>query len=109
MGIVMKSDNGPISSLHPSYDSQHRERPLRLGVFMMPLHPAGKPMHVYLAEDTEKALLLDRLGYDELFIGEHYSAATEPYPSPLQLAASLLPRTDRLVFGTGVINAPLHH
>jgi alkanesulfonate monooxygenase SsuD/methylene tetrahydromethanopterin reductase-like flavin-dependent oxidoreductase (luciferase family) len=82
---------------------------LRLGVFMMPLHPAGKPMHVYLAEDTEKALLLDRLGYDEVFIGEHYSAATEPYPSPLMLAASLLPRTERLVFGTGVINAPLHH
>jgi alkanesulfonate monooxygenase SsuD/methylene tetrahydromethanopterin reductase-like flavin-dependent oxidoreductase (luciferase family) len=76
---------------------------------MMPLHPAGRPMHVYLAEDTEKALLLERLGYDELFIGEHYSAATEPYPSPLIFAASLVPRTERLVFGTGVINAPLHH
>jgi len=76
---------------------------------MMPLHPAGRPMHTYLAEDTEKALLIDKLGYDELFIGEHYSAATEPYPSPLIFAASLLPRTERLVFGTGVINAPLHH
>ena len=76
---------------------------------MMPLHPAGRPMHAYLAEDTEKALLLEKLGYDELFIGEHYSAATEPYPSPLMFAASLLPRTERLVFGTGVINAPLHH
>ena len=82
---------------------------MRLGMFMMPLHPAGRPMHEYLAEDTEKALLLDRLGYDELFIGEHYSAATEPYPSPMMFAASLLPRTERLVFGTGVINAPLHH
>ncbi len=78
-------------------------------MFMMPLHPAGRPMHEYLAEDTEKALLLEKLGYDELFIGEHYSAATEPYPAPLQFAASLLPRTQRLVFGTGVINAPLHH
>ena len=82
---------------------------MRLGMFMMPLHPAGRPMHEYLAEDTEKALLLDRLGYDELFIGEHYSAATEPYPSPMMFAASLLPKTERLVFGTGVINAPLHH
>ena len=82
---------------------------MRLGMFMMPLHPAGRPMHEYLAEDTEKALLLDRLGYDELFIGEHYSAATEPYPSPMMFAASLLHRTERLVFGTGVINAPLHH
>jgi alkanesulfonate monooxygenase SsuD/methylene tetrahydromethanopterin reductase-like flavin-dependent oxidoreductase (luciferase family) len=78
-------------------------------MFMMPLHPVGRPMHAYLAEDIEKALLLDKLGYHELFIGEHYSAATEPYPSPLMLAASLVPRTERLIFGTGVINAPLHH
>ena len=82
---------------------------MRLGLFMMPLHPAGRPMHAYLAEDTEKALLLEKLGFDELFIGEHFSAATEPYPSPLMFAASLLPQTQRLVFGTGVINAPLRH
>ena len=50
-------------------------------------------MHAYLAEDTEKALLLDKLGFDELFIGEHFSAATEPYPSPLMFAASLLDKT----------------
>ena len=79
---------------------------LRLGQFMMPLHPAGRPLHAYLAEDTEKALLMDRLGFDELFIGEHFSAATEPYPSPLMFAASLLPRTEQLTFATGVINAP---
>ena len=82
---------------------------MRLGMFMMPLHRAGRPMHDTLAEDTEKALLLDELGFDELFIGEHFSIATEPYPSPLMFAASLLPRTERLVFGTGVINAPLRH
>jgi len=82
---------------------------LRLGQFMMPLHPAGRPLHAYLAEDTEKVLLMEKLGFDELFIGEHFSAATEPYPSPLMFAASLLPRTERLVFATGVINAPLRH
>ena len=78
-------------------------------MFMMPLHRAGRPMHDTLAEDTEKAVLLDQLGFDELFIGEHFSITTEPYPSPLMFAASLLPRTSRLVFGTGVINAPLRH
>jgi alkanesulfonate monooxygenase SsuD/methylene tetrahydromethanopterin reductase-like flavin-dependent oxidoreductase (luciferase family) len=82
---------------------------LRLGQFMMPLHPAGRPLHAYLAEDTEKALLMDKLRFDELFIGEHFSAATEPYPSPLMFAASLLPRTERLTFATGVITAPLRH
>lgn len=82
---------------------------MRLGMFMMPLHPQGRPMHAYLAEDTEKALLLDKLGYDELFIGEHFSAATEPYPSPLMFAASLLDKTHRLTFGTGVVSAAIRH
>ena len=82
---------------------------MRLGMFMMPLHPAGRPMHAYLAEDTEKALLLEKLGFDELFVGEHFSVATEPFPAPLMFCASLLPQTKRLVFGSGVVSAPLRH
>ena len=86
---------------------------MRLGQFMMPLHPAGRPLHAYLAEDTEKALLMEKLGFDELFIGEHFSAATEPYPSPLMFAASLLPRfvrihTPALVFRGQHLDVSLH-
>jgi alkanesulfonate monooxygenase SsuD/methylene tetrahydromethanopterin reductase-like flavin-dependent oxidoreductase (luciferase family) len=82
---------------------------VRLGMFMMPLHPPGRAMHEYLAEDTEKALLLDKLGYDELWVGEHFTAGTEPYCSPLMFMASLLPRTERIKFATGVVNAPNRH
>src|SRR4029079_13736959 len=82
---------------------------LRLGMFMMPLHPPGRSMQAYLAEDTEKAILLDMLGYDELWVGEHFTAGTEPYPSPLMFMANLLARTERLTFATGVVNAPNRH
>jgi alkanesulfonate monooxygenase SsuD/methylene tetrahydromethanopterin reductase-like flavin-dependent oxidoreductase (luciferase family) len=82
---------------------------MRLGIFMMPLHPAGRSMKAYLAEDTEKAVLLDALGYDELWVGEHFTAQTEPYPAPLMFMASLLPRTERIKFAVGVVNAPNHH
>jgi alkanesulfonate monooxygenase SsuD/methylene tetrahydromethanopterin reductase-like flavin-dependent oxidoreductase (luciferase family) len=78
-------------------------------MFMMPLHPPGRPMYEYLAEDTEKAILLDTLGYDELWVGEHFTAGTEPYPSPLMFMANLLPHTKRLNFATGVISAPHRH
>src|SRR4051812_41092609 len=78
-------------------------------MFMMPLHPLGRPMHEYLAEDTEKAILLDTLGYDELWVGEHYTACTEPYPSPLMFMASLIARTQRIKFAVGTVNAPNHH
>ena len=82
---------------------------MRLGLFMMPVHPPTRPMHEVLAEDIEKCLLADRLGFDEMFLGEHYSASTEPYPSPLMFMASLIARTRNLDFGTGVISLPNRH
>src|SRR5205085_3474730 len=54
-------------------------------------------------------ILLDSLGYDELWVGEHFTAATEPYPSPLMFMTSLLPNTRKLRFGVGTVNAPNHH
>ena len=66
-------------------------------------------MQAYLAEDTEKAILLDMLGYDELWVGEHFTAGTEPYPSPLMFMANLLAHAKRITFATGVINAPNRH
>ncbi len=82
---------------------------MRLGLFMMPVHPPSRVMHETLAEDVEKSLLADRLGFDEMFLGEHYSASTEPYPSPLMFMASLIPRTKNLTFGTGVLSLPNRH
>lgn len=82
---------------------------MRLGLFMMPVHPPGSPLAERLEENTEKSLLADRLGYDELWMGEHFSATTEPIPSPLMFLAGLVPQTTNVTFGTAVINLPNHH
>lgn len=82
---------------------------MRLGLFMMPVHPADRAFADTLAEDEEKSLYADALGFDELWLGEHFSATTEPIPSPLMFMASLLPRTKNLTFGTAVICLPSHH
>lgn len=82
---------------------------MRLGLFMMPLHPPGPPMHVHIDQDTRKSLYLEELGFDELWIGEHFSAVSEPYPSPLMFMAHLLPQTKHITFATGVINLPNRH
>ena len=81
---------------------------MRLRLFMMPVHPPTRPFGETLAEDAEKSLLADVLGFDELWVGEHFSATSEPIPSPLMFMASLLPRTKNLTFGTAVINLPNH-
>jgi alkanesulfonate monooxygenase SsuD/methylene tetrahydromethanopterin reductase-like flavin-dependent oxidoreductase (luciferase family) len=81
---------------------------MRLGIFMMPVHPPERSFTETLAEDEEKALYADRLGFDEMWLGEHFSAASEPIPSPLMFMASLVPRTQNLKFGTAVICLPSH-
>jgi alkanesulfonate monooxygenase SsuD/methylene tetrahydromethanopterin reductase-like flavin-dependent oxidoreductase (luciferase family) len=78
-------------------------------MFMMPVHPPGREMWSTLVEDTEKSILADQLGFDELWMGEHFTATTEPFPSPLIFLAGLVHQTKRLRFGTAVINIPLHH
>jgi len=82
---------------------------MKLGLFMMPLHDPGRNLTEVLEEDREAILLADRLGYDEAWVGEHYSCATEPIPDPLQFMATLLAVTKRVVFGTAVLNMPQHH
>jgi len=81
---------------------------MRLGIFMMPVHPPARSFTETLAEDEAKALYADQLGFDEMWLGEHFSAASEPIPSPLMFMAGLVPRTKNLRFGTAVICLPNH-
>jgi len=82
---------------------------MRLGLFMMPLHPPTRGLSERLSETAAKALHAERLGFDEVWVGEHFSATSEPIPSPLMFMASLIPQTSRIAFGTGVINLPNRH
>jgi alkanesulfonate monooxygenase SsuD/methylene tetrahydromethanopterin reductase-like flavin-dependent oxidoreductase (luciferase family) len=82
---------------------------MRLGMFMMPVHPPDRAFWSTLDEDMEKSVLADELGFDELWMGEHFSATTEPIPSPMMFFANLIARTKNITFGTAVINLPNHH
>src|SRR6476660_1798633 len=76
----------------PTWFFERRDA-MKLGLFMMPLHdPAGDYMKI-LQQDREAILLAEKLGYAEAWVGEHYSAATEPIPDPLQFMATLIPVT----------------
>ena len=82
---------------------------MKLGLFMMPLHDPKRNYTQVLQEDREAILLAERLGYDEAWVGEHYSCTTEPIPDPLQFMATLIPITKTIKFGTSVLNLPQHH
>jgi limonene 1,2-monooxygenase len=52
---------------------------------------------------------LDRLGYDEAWIGEHHSAGSELIASPEVFIAAASQRTTHIKLGTGVNSLPYHH
>ena len=82
---------------------------MKLGTFMMPLHPPGRIATDTLAEDREAILLADRLGYCEAFVGEHVTDLSENVTSSLMFLASLAHDTKNIVLGSGTINLPNAH
>ncbi|HEX4420041.1 MAG TPA: LLM class flavin-dependent oxidoreductase [Kofleriaceae bacterium] len=82
---------------------------MRFGIFMAPFHPAG--VNPTLLIDGDLALIdhLDRLGFDEAWIGEHHSAGSEIIASPEIFIAAAAQRTRRIKLGTGVVSASYHN
>ena len=83
---------------------------LKFGIFMAPFHPlAGQdPLSAY-QRDLEVIQHLDRLGYDEVWVGEHHSAGTETIPDPMSFIAYCAPQTSHIKLGTGVLSLPYHN
>jgi limonene 1,2-monooxygenase len=83
--------------------------PTRFGAFIAPYHdPAGNPA-LQIRRDLALAELLDRLGYDEVWFGEHHSGAYEIVASPELMIAAAAERTKRIKLGTGVNSLSYHH
>jgi limonene 1,2-monooxygenase len=83
--------------------------PSRFGAFIAPYHdPAGNPSR-QLRRDLDLIELLDDLGYDEAWIGEHHSGAYEIVASPELMIAAAAERTKRIRLGTGVNSLSYHH
>jgi alkanesulfonate monooxygenase SsuD/methylene tetrahydromethanopterin reductase-like flavin-dependent oxidoreductase (luciferase family) len=62
-----------------------------------------------LEEDMEAVIHADRLGFDDVWIGEHFSSMTEPITSPLTFLAKAIPLTKQIRLCTGVLNLPQQH
>ena len=82
---------------------------LRFGIFMAPFHLAGENPTLALERDLELIEHLDRLGWDEAWIGEHHSAGTELIASPEIFIATAAERTRHIKLGTGVISVAYHN
>ena len=82
---------------------------LRHGIFLAPFHRMDENPTLCLERDLELVALLDRLGFQEAWIGEHHSAGFETISSPEIFIAAAAERTRHIRLGTGVISLPYHN
>jgi limonene 1,2-monooxygenase len=82
---------------------------LRHGIFMAPFHKMDENPTLLLEQDMRLIELLDRLGFQEAWIGEHHSAGMETIASPEVFIAAAAERTRHIRLGTGVVSLPYHN
>jgi limonene 1,2-monooxygenase len=82
---------------------------MKFGIFLAPFHDIGQNPTLALQRDLELIEHLDRLGFDEAWIGEHHSGGFELIASPEVFIAAAAERTRSIRLGSGVNSLPYHH
>ena len=82
---------------------------LRFGAFIPPHSPPDENPILALEHDMELVEWMDKLNYDEAWIGEHHSGGWEITASPELFIAAAAQRTRTIRLGTGVSSLPYHH
>ncbi|MCH8940064.1 MAG: LLM class flavin-dependent oxidoreductase [Chloroflexi bacterium] len=82
---------------------------MEVGYFTMPMHPPGSDISQTLEDDLQQIITLDKLGYKEAWIGEHFTTVWENIPAPDLFIAQALALTKNIILGTGVTCMPNHN
>jgi limonene 1,2-monooxygenase len=82
---------------------------MSFGAFLAPYHEPGENPTAALERDLDLIVHLDRLGFDEAWVGEHHSTGWETIASPELFLAVAAERTRHIRLGTGVVSLPYHH
>ncbi|AZQ63784.1 LLM class flavin-dependent oxidoreductase [Flammeovirga pectinis] len=72
---------------------------MKLGSFIMPNHPPERAYYDGIQEDLQEIEYMDKLGYEESWIGEHFTSNWEPCPAPDLLIAQALLKTKHMKLG----------
>jgi limonene 1,2-monooxygenase len=83
---------------------------LKFGTFMAPFHcPIGQDPTAAYERDLDVIKHMDKLGFEEAWIGEHHSCGHELIPDPFIFIAWAAPQTRHIKLGTGVVSLPYHN
>jgi len=82
---------------------------MKLGMFMMPVHPLHRNSTETLKEDRDAVILADKLGYHDVFIGEHLTDQAENITNSLLFLATLIHSTKSIKLASGTCNLSQIH
>jgi len=82
---------------------------MKLGMFMMPVHPLHRNHTETLKEDRDAVILADKLGYHDVFIGEHLTDQAENITNSLLFLATLIHSTKNIKLASGTCNLSQIH
>ena len=83
--------------------------PLRLGMFVMPVHDPKKPLAQCSDEDVELAIKCEELGYSDFWVGEHHSSTIENIVMPEIFLAKVAGLTKSMRLGPAPVCLQYHH
>ena len=85
------------------------DKPMRFGLFLAPFHSNKLNPTYALERDLLLTEHLDRLGFEEIWYGEHHSGGMEMIATPELMIAAAAQRTKHIRLGTGVKSLPYYN
>ena len=82
---------------------------MKAGMFTMPSHPPERSFYDGQQWDLQVLRWADEYGFNEVWIGEHFTSPWEPNPAPDLLIAQGLLQTERVILAPGAHLLPYHH
>ena len=85
------------------------QKRMRFGAFIAPHFPSHEHPSLAMEEDMDRVVWMEKMGFQEAWIGEHHSSGWEINGSPELFAAAVSQRTSRIKLGLGVVSLPYHN
>ena len=82
---------------------------MKLGMFMMPVHPLHRKPSETMQEDRAAVILADELGFHDAFVGEHLTDQAENITNSLMFLSTLIHATKQIKLGSGTCNLTQMH
>src|ERR1041384_6133760 len=82
---------------------------MRFGWLTLSLSPAPEEDAALIDQQIEQMCFAERLGFDDIWLTEHYFTGESVYNDALLFAAALSQRTSRIRIGFAVVQIPVHH